>query len=49
MPKFTNLQLIKSGRLKDFDDLVSRFNIEILNKEFFQNYKNLYLRLKNIY
>lgn len=41
-----NLQLIKSGRLKDFDDLVSRFNIEILNKEFFQNYKNLYLRLK---
>ena len=29
-----NLQLIKSGRLKDFDDLVSRFNIEILNKDF---------------
>ena len=39
--------LIKAGKVKNFDDLYSRFNIEIVNKEFFDHYKNLYLDLKN--
>lgn len=36
-------QLIKSGKLKNFEDLYQRFNIEVVNNEFFVNYKNLYL------
>lgn len=39
--------LIKKGRVKDFDDLYSRFNIEIINDEFYHHYKNLYIDLKN--
>jgi len=38
--------LIEQGKVKDFDDLFSRFNIEIINEEFFEHYKNLYLDLK---
>ena len=39
-------QLIKLGKLKSFDDLYQRFNIEIVNNEFFENYKNLYLTIE---
>ena len=39
-------QLIKLGKLKDFNDLKDRFNIEVVNSEFFNHYKNLYLYLK---
>ena len=34
--------LIKLGKVKDFTDLYARFNIEIINNEFFDHYKNLY-------
>jgi|TARA_Y100000031_G_scaffold78252_1_gene86196 hypothetical protein len=39
-------QFVKLGKIKNFADLRDRFNIEIVNKEFFNNYKNLYLYLK---
>ena len=39
--------LIKLGKVKDFTDLYARFNIEIINNEFFDHYKNLYLNLKD--
>ena len=38
-------QFVKLGKIKYFADLKERFNIEIVNKEFFNNYKNLYLYL----
>lgn len=37
--------LIKNGQVNDIDDLQSRFNVEIVTKEFFENYKKLYDRL----
>jgi Alw26I/Eco31I/Esp3I family type II restriction m6 adenine DNA methyltransferase len=37
--------LIDQGRVKDFEDLYGRFNIEIVNDEFYEHYKNLYLNL----
>jgi adenine-specific DNA-methyltransferase len=40
-------QLIKLGKIKNFNDLYERFNVEIVNSEFFENYKNLYLNLKD--
>lgn len=40
-------KLIESGKVKNFNDLYSRFNIEIVNDEFFYHYKNLYLDLKS--
>jgi Alw26I/Eco31I/Esp3I family type II restriction m6 adenine DNA methyltransferase len=39
--------LIEQGKVKDFDDLHARFNIEIVNDEFYEHYKNLYLNLSN--
>ena len=39
-------QLIKLGKVKNFADLNQRFDIEVVNKEFFNNYKTLYLYLK---
>jgi len=39
--------LVKQGKIKDFKDLYSRFNIEIINDEFYQHYKNLYINLKD--
>ena len=39
--------LVKQGKVKNFEDLYSRFNIEIINNDFFDHYKNLYLNLKN--
>ena len=38
-------QLISLGKIKNLDDLNSRFNIEIINKEFFDNYINLFNKL----
>jgi len=38
-------QLIKLGKIKNLVDLNSRFNIEIINKEFFDNYINLFKEL----
>ena len=38
-------QLISLGKIKNLDDLNSRFNIEIINKEFFDNYINLFNQL----
>ena len=48
MPKIHTpfAQLIKLGRVKDFDDLFRRFNIEVVGDEFFSSYKSLYIRLK---
>ena len=34
-----NKQLIKSGKIKSFEDLYQRFNVEIVNNEFFDNYR----------
>jgi len=34
--------LIKRGRTKDFEDLFSRFNVEVVTKEFFQELSNWY-------
>ena len=37
--------LIQRGRVKTTEDLFSRFNIEIVNDEFYDHYKNLFLGL----
>jgi Alw26I/Eco31I/Esp3I family type II restriction m6 adenine DNA methyltransferase len=37
--------LVNQGRVKDYNDLYGRFNIEIVNNEFYEHYKNLYLKL----
>lgn len=37
--------LIRNGQVKNRDDLLSRFSVEIVTKEFFENYKNLFDRL----
>jgi len=37
--------LIKEGQIKNLDDLLSRFNVEIVTREFFENYKKLFDRL----
>jgi adenine-specific DNA-methyltransferase len=34
--------LIKKGRVENFDDLLERFNVEIVTREFYQNYKKLF-------
>ena len=39
--------LIKKGKISDFEDLHTRFNIEIINDEFYEHYKNLFLDLKD--
>ena len=39
--------LISQGKVKNFDDLYRRFNIEIINNEFYEHYKNLFLNLAN--
>jgi adenine-specific DNA-methyltransferase len=38
--------LIKKGKVKDAQDLVSRFDVEIVTKEFFQRYKTLFENLQ---
>jgi methylase of polypeptide subunit release factors len=38
--------LVKRGRVKDTQDLVSRFDVEIVTKEFFQKYKALFDNLQ---
>ena len=40
-------QLVRSGKIKSLDDLNSRFNIEVINKEFFDNYINLFNQLSS--
>ena len=40
-----NKHLIDQGKAKDFNDLYKRFNIEIVNDEFYEHYKNLFLKL----
>lgn len=40
-------QLVKLGKIFDLDDLEKRFDVEILNKEFFDSYKKMYLRLED--
>lgn len=37
--------LFSKGGVKDFEDLESRFDVEIVTKEFFNNYKKLYTKL----
>lgn len=37
--------LIKKWRVNDFSDLLSRFDVEVVRKEFFNNYLDLYIRL----
>lgn len=37
--------LVNSGKVKDLNDLLQRFNVEIVTKEFFSNYRNLYENL----
>ena len=39
--------LIEQGKVTNFDDLYSRFNIEIINDEFYEHYKNLFINLKD--
>lgn len=38
-------QLINKGKIKDFEDLKSRFDIEIVTNEFFDKYNALYQKL----
>lgn len=40
-----NQQLIKKWEIKDFEDLVSRFDVEVVRKEFFETYLELFVRL----
>ena len=40
-------QLVKLGQVKNLTDLNNRFNIEIVNKEFFDHYINLYKKLSS--
>lgn len=40
-----NQFLINKGSVKDFEDLLSRFNVEIVTKEFFQQYRKLFEKL----
>ncbi|MFZ5948551.1 MAG: Eco57I restriction-modification methylase domain-containing protein [Stygiobacter sp.] len=41
--------LIKKGKVKDFEDLQSRFSIEVVNKEFYKEIANWYFwALKNV-
>jgi len=37
--------LLDLGKVKNFDDLLDRFNVEIVTKEFFKQYRNLFERL----
>ncbi len=37
--------LVKQGRVQDFDDLTSRFSIEVVNKEFYTSVADLYTEL----
>lgn len=37
--------LVKKGKINNFDDLLDRFNVEIVTKEFYQNYKKLFEKL----
>ena len=39
-------QLAKLGKITSLDDLENRFDVEILNKEFFNSYKKMYLNLE---
>ncbi len=38
-------QLIKKGRVKDADDLLLRFSVEVVNKEFYKEIAELYTKL----
>ena len=38
-------QLINLGKVKNFSDLHSRFDIEVVSEEFYEKYKNLYEKL----
>jgi adenine-specific DNA-methyltransferase len=40
-----NQFLCNKGTVKDFEDLKSRFDVEVVTKEFFNNYKKLYEKL----
>ncbi len=37
--------LVRKGRIKNYEDLIDRFNVEIVTKEFYQNYKKLFENL----
>lgn len=39
--------LIKKGRIKNYEDLLDRFNVEVVTKEFYQSYKKLFDNLLN--
>ncbi|MGD0576996.1 MAG: restriction endonuclease subunit M, partial [Candidatus Staskawiczbacteria bacterium] len=41
-----NRFLIKRGRVADFDDLVSRFAVEVVNKEFFEKFREIFADTK---
>lgn len=43
--KTPNDYLIKKWTIKDFNDLISRFDVEVVRKEFFKQYLNLFLEL----
>lgn len=42
-------QLINKGRVKNFEDLKSRFDIEIVTNEFFERYNLLYKKLNKFF
>jgi len=42
-----NRFLVKLGKVKDFEDLKGRFAIEVIDKEFFNSYKQLFLQLND--
>lgn len=40
-------QFIKLGKIRNLEDLNNRFNVEIVNKEFFDMYKKMYFSLES--
>ncbi len=40
-----NKFLINQGKVSDIEDLVSRFSVEIVTEEFFENYKNTFFNI----
>ena len=40
-----NQQLINKWQIKSYDDLISRFDVEVVRKEFFETYLELFVRL----
>ena len=43
------IQLLNKGRIKDYNDLLERFDIEVVSEEFYDKYKFLFDQLKKYF